>query len=155
MGKKKGRSLGIMIVLVLFLLSGITMYVFGTNAHQNISLSEIPETHPKVPPHMTPIISEPKVIKDQFLLSTNQSILRSDSPLLKHDGMYHVHFIHIPKCGGTSMTAVLREMMCAVDPIHNVDCCTNPGFCDYSSGRKCSVIKGCINHFPNRSLSSR
>jgi hypothetical protein len=60
------------------------------------------------------------------------------------------HFVHIPKCGGTSMTAVMREIACHVDPIGNSDCCLNPGFCDWHAMRRCSVIKGCINHFPQR-----
>lgn len=38
-----------------------------------------------------------------------------------------LHFIHIPKCGGTSMTAILREVACKANPVENVDCCTNPG----------------------------
>lgn len=40
---------------------------------------------------------------------------------------FDVHFIHIPKCGGTSMTAILREVACKLDPSRNKDCCTNPG----------------------------
>lgn len=60
-----------------------------------------------------------------------------------------MHFIHIPKCGGTTMTAVLRQFQCQRDPERNKDCCTNPGFCDWHAMRRCSTIKGCINHFPN------
>lgn len=63
-----------------------------------------------------------------------------------------IHFIHIPKCGGTTMTAVLRQFQCQRDPEKNKDCCTNPGFCDWHAMRRCSTIKGCINHFPNRKL---
>ncbi|RYH17556.1 hypothetical protein EON65_28440 [archaeon] len=63
-----------------------------------------------------------------------------------------IHFIHIPKCGGTTMTAVLRQLMCNVDEVKNKDCCTNPGFCDWHAFRRCASIKGCINHFPNRKL---
>jgi hypothetical protein len=40
---------------------------------------------------------------------------------------FDVHFIHIPKCGGTSMTAILREVACKLDSSRNKDCCTNPG----------------------------
>jgi hypothetical protein len=145
MGKKKGsRSFGIMILLILFFLSGITIYVFGSIQH--------PNSTPTPPPIHVQLTRTPLVESFQNLDHHNQtSILLPDSPLLNNDGMYQVHFIHIPKCGGTSMTTVLREMMCSIDPIHNTDCCTNPGFCEYSAGRKCSVIKGCINHFPNRS----
>jgi len=39
----------------------------------------------------------------------------------------YIHFIHIPKCGGTTMTIILRQMQCVRDPLKNVDCCTNPG----------------------------
>lgn len=61
-----------------------------------------------------------------------------------------IHFVHIPKCGGTTMTTVLRKIQCILDPVHNEDCCTNPGFCDWHAHRRCSSIKGCINHFPQR-----
>jgi hypothetical protein len=63
-----------------------------------------------------------------------------------------IHFIHIPKCGGTSMSAVLRQVMCQRDTEANAECCTNPGFCDWHAHRRCPVIKGCINHFPHRPL---
>ena len=61
----------------------------------------------------------------------------------------NIHFIHIPKCGGTTMTVVLRQMQCVIDPVKNVDCCTNPGFCDWHAKRRCATIQGCTNHFPN------
>jgi hypothetical protein len=61
-----------------------------------------------------------------------------------------IHFVHIPKCGGTTMTAVLRQVQCELNPVTNADCCKNPGFCDYHAFRRCESIKGCINHFPNR-----
>jgi hypothetical protein len=63
-----------------------------------------------------------------------------------------IHFVHIPKCGGTTMTAVLRQIQCNLDPIKNSDCCLNPGFCDWHAHRRCQSIKGCINHFPNRKM---
>ncbi len=62
----------------------------------------------------------------------------------------NIHFIHIPKCGGTTMTSLLREIQCLRDPVKNKDCCINPGFCDWHAHRRCDSIKGCINHFPNR-----
>jgi len=61
-----------------------------------------------------------------------------------------IHFIHIPKCGGTTMTTLLRQIQCHADPVANADCCLNPGFCDWHAHRRCSTIKGCINHFPQR-----
>lgn len=48
-------------------------------------------------------------------------------PYHKQKGAFDMHFIHIPKCGGTSMTAILREVACKIDPLRNDDCCTNPG----------------------------
>ena len=46
------------------------------------------------------------------------------------------------------MTTILRQVACEVDADRNEDCCTNPGFCDFHAHRRCSSIKGCINHFP-------
>ena len=51
----------------------------------------------------------------------------SMQPYNKGNGSTQLHFIHIPKCGGTSMTAILREVACKANPVENVDCCTNPG----------------------------
>lgn len=68
----------------------------------------------------------------------------------KAKGSVDFHFVHIPKCGGTSMTAILREVACAMDTSRNEDCCTNPGFCDFHAHRRCASIKGCINHFPQK-----
>jgi hypothetical protein len=61
-----------------------------------------------------------------------------------------LHFIHIPKCGGTSMTAVLRQVACEMNQEKNIDCCKNPGFCDWHAFRRCAAIKGCTDHFPFR-----
>jgi hypothetical protein len=68
---------------------------------------------------------------------------------------FDYHFVHIPKCGGTSMTAILRQIACRKDPIRNEDCCTNPGFCDHNAKRRCKAIKGCINHFPQKKFLNR
>ena len=89
-------------------------------------------------------------ISQSFQREFNSSILLPNSILLKNSGAYQIHFIHIPKCGGTTMTAVLRMMMCEINPIKYQDCCLNPGFCDHHAQRKCVAIKGCMNHFPNR-----
>jgi hypothetical protein len=48
-------------------------------------------------------------------------------PFQKRNGSFDIHFIHVPKCGGTSFTAVLREVACKIDGSRNNDCCTNPG----------------------------
>jgi len=66
----------------------------------------------------------------------------------KPKNSFDMHFIHIPKCGGTSMTTILRQVACELDKERNEDCCTNPGFCDFHTKRRCSAIKGCINHIP-------
>jgi hypothetical protein len=71
-------------------------------------------------------------------------------PFKKPNGSIDLHFIHIPKCGGTSMTAILRQVVCQVDPVRNVDCCTNQGFCDWWAFRRCASIRGCTDHFPQR-----
>lgn len=68
----------------------------------------------------------------------------------KYNMQFKLHFIHVPKCGGTTMTSILRQMMCDMNSTANVDCCTNPGFCDHRANRKCAAIRGCINHIPNR-----
>lgn len=72
------------------------------------------------------------------------------SMLAKRDAVVDLHFIHIPKCGGTSMTAVLRQVACELNKGKNVDCCTNEGFCDWHAHRRCAAIKGCTDHFPQR-----
>jgi hypothetical protein len=81
-------------------------------------------------------------------LPTDKSIILSQDP----NQPFRLHFMHIPKCGGTSMTAVLREVMCDAAPEQMKDCCTNPGFCDTRAMRRCAAIKGCVNHFANRSV---
>lgn len=97
---------------------------------------------------------KPGIVKDNHQLvpsSTKISVSIPDSFISqtkKKDT--RIHFIHIPKCGGTTMTAVLRQIQCSVDPIKNTDCCLNPGFCDWHAKRRCATIEGCINHIPNR-----
>lgn len=109
-------------------------------------------------PKATPIarIAVPEAISDIRLVefsdrgqSTTTAPLAS-VPRLSQLSDVDFHFVHIPKCGGTSMTAILREVACSLDPERNIDCCTNPGFCDYHALRRCASIKGCINHFPQR-----
>ena len=64
-------------------------------------------------------------IKAQRILD---SLVKSPlEPFRKRNGSFDLHFIHIPKCGGTSFTAVLREVACKIDGSRNNDCCTNPG----------------------------
>ena len=67
---------------------------------------------------------------------------------------YRGHFVHVPKCGGTAMSSVLRRMMCVKNAPavgnetrpYEVDCC-KPGSCD-PPGRKCDALYGCSGHSP-------
>ena len=61
-----------------------------------------------------------------------------------------MHFVHVPKCGGTSVTKVLRRMACAKNngTEDTLDCCLRPGFCGAPEHRMCRMIMGCINHLP-------
>lgn len=87
--------------------------------------------------------------------TTTVAPIRAGVPISKNSPVSSkiIHFIHIPKCGGTTMTTLLRQMQCSADPVNNADCCLNPGFCDWHAHRRCSTIQGCINHFPNRLLT--
>jgi hypothetical protein len=83
---------------------------------------------------------------------TTSPIVSTPLPTSIHSSTFDystIHFIHIPKCGGTSMTAILRQLQCHHNPIRNQDCCKNPGFCDWHAFQRCASIKGCVNHFPN------
>lgn len=57
-------------------------------------------------------------------------------------------FIHIPKSGGTALTAILRVIQCHRDPIQFRDCCHNPGSCYIKGFRRCISILGCVSHHP-------
>ena len=139
----------IFIVIMITLMSCISFFVSHSMHNSDQSASEAtkgevifktnpPEvvlTSPKTEPPSPPIENKQK--GNIFAKQDPKQAIR-------------LHFMHIPKCGGTSMTAVLREVMCDVDPVRMSDCCTNPGFCDMGSNRKCAAIKGCVNHFANR-----
>lgn len=58
-----------------------------------------------------------------------------------------MHFVHVPKAGGTSYNILLRQLLCERDPEENKDCCV-PGIC-YKK-RRCDVMVGCFGHIPNR-----
>lgn len=67
-----------------------------------------------------------------------------------------VHFVHVPKCGGTSAVTSLRAIMChqfqaSHGELGSKDCC-KPGFCqlDLVPGRSrvCQTVAGCTGHFP-------
>ncbi|KAJ1432032.1 hypothetical protein B484DRAFT_448037 [Ochromonadaceae sp. CCMP2298] len=61
-------------------------------------------------------------------------------------------FIHIPKSGGTSFTAFLRSIQCAISRKQNGDCCVNPGSCYVKGQRTCTSIVGCVSHHPRREM---
>ena len=58
-----------------------------------------------------------------------------------------MHFIHVPKCGGSTMSSILRKIMCERNPVENSDCCV-PGICHRHT--PCKSISGCYDHEPNR-----
>ena len=97
-------------------------------------------------PHNFPVaeISPPVTDTPMEIAAVNHLLKPKDK------GAFDMHFIHIPKCGGTSMTAILREVACRIDTERNSDCCLNPGFCDFHANRRCQSIRGCINHIPQR-----
>jgi hypothetical protein len=146
-------TLCIVFVSIMLLLS-VLLYMLPTEG--------LPETNYSsgAPATTTPVSTTSKPVKgvvthtadkalDLGLGETGQQLAQS-----AWDGDT-IHFIHIPKCGGTTMTTLLRQIQCAADPARNADCCLNPGFCDWHAHRRCSTIMGCINHFPNRSVISR
>jgi hypothetical protein len=126
------------------------------------------DTHTHIDPNQN--IMDIKDIQDiqdihYTSINYNNNIIKYNSEynnlysLNKKKGDVDIHFIHIPKCGGTSMTSILRQIICNIGLIgndgnnngnnnRNKDCCTNPGFCDWHAMRRCSSIKGCINHIP-------
>lgn len=103
-----------------------------------VAASAAPTPKPTAAPISTKLATSTQSKGAEFLWSPRKS------------GEFDVHFIHIPKCGGTSMTAILRQVSCLVDPVRNADCCKNQGFCDWHAERRCLAIRGCTNHFPQR-----
>jgi hypothetical protein len=149
--KRLKVPVGALIFFLLLVLSTITVFeVTNVKPLQSKQVEASPRS--SNPPIPTPTQNYENISKriahNEPLLSS--AILPSSVLLQSEQRGYKIHHIHIPKCGGTSMTTILRAVMCLVDPIKNADCCLNPGFCDHFAQRKCSVIKGCINHFPNR-----
>lgn len=66
---------------------------------------------------------EEKEEEEADVIDTRSSKIRNKDVINRQ----YIHFIHIPKCGGTTMTIILRQMQCVRDPEKNKDCCTNPG----------------------------
>ena len=63
-------------------------------------------------------------------------------------------FIHVPKCGGTAFTSLLRKIQCHRNSTAHPDCCRNPGSCYIKGFRRCISILGCVSHFPRRYVQS-
>lgn len=156
MTKKKGKSSILLQICVLItlitVLSALTILWLAARSEAGISEQHV--IAPSVVGTVVGGVSEKVATREELVatLSPTQSgttvpvtINRKAVVLSKH-----IHFIHIPKCGGTTMTTLLRQMQCITDPVKNADCCLNPGFCDWHAHRRCATIQGCINHFPNR-----
>jgi hypothetical protein len=140
-------TLCIVFVSIMLLLS-VLLYMLPTEG--------LPETNYSsgVPATTTPVFTTSKPVKAVVTQGPGPGETGKQLAQSAWDGDT-IHFIHIPKCGGTTMTTLLRQIQCAADPARNADCCLNPGFCDWHAHRRCSTIMGCINHFPNRSVISR
>lgn len=122
-----------------------------TTDRENIAVGiapKIPNENPSTAKHAKVATLEPiRVEKHTEPIEKTAKLIEAPKPDLSWP---NIHFIHIPKCGGTTMTAILREMQCARDSKLHADCCTNPGYCDWWSKQRCESIKGCTDHFPNR-----
>ncbi|GMI59473.1 hypothetical protein ScalyP_jg4579 [Parmales sp. scaly parma] len=69
-----------------------------------------------------------------------------------------IHVVHVPKCGGTSLSSTLRRASCILSsdsepssfPLVGSDCCVNPGPCERNDQRTCDkILTGCHNHIPD------
>jgi hypothetical protein len=84
----------------------------------------------------------------------------------KSDYKSLLHLSHVPKCGGTSLSTVLRRASCEIltsrqesdamtsifekDPMERTSqCCVNPGYCEPNDKKGCPAISGCSSHNPN------
>ena len=161
--------------IAIIYLSQISM--INNNSKQSILVKSLGKPEPDIIDSVLKIKVNPQnsnlhssameeIIKSEQSSDSKANDLESSSPKLEikssktqielnksPKGGEDFHFVHIPKCGGTSMTIVLRQVACNLDPLRNKDCCKNPGFCDWHAFRRCSSIKGCINHFPNRYIN--
>ena len=122
------------VVALLFVavLSISFIYEFHQPSVRNLFLSEKFGLNPSTVDHQNgqkPVVT--KVIWQHHVpKGTPEVPVAVTSPLQpfnKKHGAFDLHFIHIPKCGGTSMTAILRDVACTIDHDRNNDCCTNPG----------------------------
>ena len=158
------------IIIVIVILTAVTyvitmVHLSSPNDKSSTKLQAAERKSTKIPVFAPKLLPTTKPIEKRSII--NEKINRRcpnriipireeyKTPINKKKGDIDLHFIHIPKCGGTSMTAILRELACYLDSERNIDCCTNPGFCDWHAFRRCEAIKGCINHFPQRSVFMR
>lgn len=156
--KKKGKTSIVVKICILFstvILFLSILFLWLSSTHKQFERLNMPTPHTKEP---LPIAATNKIndnaagVEKSVVLNTAVPVQQAKQPIaLKAPTTGdQIHFIHIPKCGGTTMTTLLRQIQCNADPVRNADCCLNPGFCDWHAHRRCSTIMGCINHFPNR-----
>ncbi len=151
--KKKGKTSIIVKICILFstaILFLSILFLWLSSTHKQIERLSMPPPQTKEPTPVVNIKDNAEGKKPVVAMSPEKPVehtLKSSKTLTTGD---QIHFIHIPKCGGTTMTTLLRQIQCNADPVRNADCCLNPGFCDWHAHRRCSTIMGCINHFPNR-----
>lgn len=160
-------------ILLFFIVSGLTLVLFHLhskqfNTDELFHLFKRQQLQQQQQQQQQPILNSPVSSPTPLLRKEEKKSESTPSPSVSsfyppkasevtrkpYDSSYfnEIHFVHIPKCGGTTMTSVLRQIQCELNPIKNADCCLNPGFCDWHAHRRCEAIKGCINHFPNRKL---
>lgn len=164
---KAARSRLCMLLMAIALGSVLSILLFILSAskdaeHRDSRLGSGTTSSLKTLVHTSPTSGDSKVgVEKAHVLEPTNSLTRRPGGAVQVAGLSdeikrrqllngNLHFVHIPKCGGTTMTAVLREIQCVRDTSLNKDCCLNPGFCDWHAHRRCGSIKGCINHFPNR-----
>ena len=151
--KKKGKTSLVVKICILFstvILFLSILFLWLSSTHKQIERLKMPPQQTKEPPSV--IKNEGNIVEKKPPATVHREnpvehTIKPSKALTTGD---QIHFIHIPKCGGTTMTTLLRQIQCNADPVRNADCCLNPGFCDWHAHRRCSTIMGCINHFPNR-----
>lgn len=158
--KKKSSASLLLKICILFttviLLSSFLLYCLTISKEQQetfkpveVKLANVDRKDSLRTANVPVIDTDAKAVIKQQVVPTALKAISPSSPVQVTTGET-IHFIHIPKCGGTTMTTLLREIQCKADSERNKDCCLNPGFCDWHAHRRCSTIMGCINHFPNR-----
>lgn len=141
----------ILIIALLISISSFSFFATHSTRRESTLISPPRVVAPPVLATEAPVVIQtPEQIKSIATVPASNVPTPIEKIAQNPNQPFQLHFMHIPKCGGTSMTAVLREVMCDASPDHMKDCCTNPGFCDTHAMRRCAAIKGCVNHFANR-----